>query len=277
MLTIHGYFDESGSHAGSPVLCVAGYAFEKREARLLAKEWDAVLREYGLPFFHMVDCAHGNQAYSELSMERRIKLQTSLMNIIKRRAAQGFAVSVDPGVYDEVKPSWAPASSAYAFCARSVIDEMGRWFFQTKFQGKSAFFFEDGHKSRSEADKVVESVLSNPLNQFRSVHYGYQGHSFISKTQAPAVQAADILAWQWATDIKRELAGKPRRKDFISLKEGPIRGAHFDRARLGYLFTLLKDFGVDTQEEITIEEGVRRVQHTVRRSQFALDLLPHRL
>lgn len=276
MQVVHAFFDESGSHAGSPVLCVAGYAFEKREARLMAKEWGAVLREYRLPFFHMVDCAHGNGAYAELTIERRIKLQTALMNIIKRRAAQGFAVSVDPAVYEEIRPTWAPASSAYAFCARSVIDEMGRWFHQTNFRGKSAFFFEDGHKSRPEADKVVESVLSNPLHQLRSVHYGYQSHSFISKMDSAAVQAADVLAWQWATDIKREVAGKPRRKDFASLKEAPIRGAHFDRGRLEFLFSLLRDFGVDRQEEETLEESVKRIQYVFRRSQFSLDMLPHR-
>jgi len=28
---VHAFFDESGSHSDSAVLCVAGYAFEKRE------------------------------------------------------------------------------------------------------------------------------------------------------------------------------------------------------------------------------------------------------
>jgi uncharacterized protein DUF3800 len=89
---VHAFFDESGSHADSPVLCVAGYAFERREARLLAKEWAAVLRQYRLPFFHMVDCAHGNENFAALSRQQRIKVATSLIGIVKRRAAHGFAV-----------------------------------------------------------------------------------------------------------------------------------------------------------------------------------------
>src|SRR3954466_11795718 len=85
----HAYFDESGTHAASSVLCVAGYAFQKREARMMAREWSAVLRRYGVPFFHMADCAHGNDHFASLARQQRIDLAKSLIDIIKRRAAHG--------------------------------------------------------------------------------------------------------------------------------------------------------------------------------------------
>ncbi len=162
-------------------LCVAGYAFEKREARLLAREWTSVLNRYGLPFFHMVDCAHGNEAFRSLNRRQRINVATSLIGIVKRRAAHGFAVSVDLEAFREVMPSWGPAKSPYAFCARCVIDEMGRWFSKINFRGKSAYFFEAGHESKAEADKIVFDVLTNPLSNFNGIHYGYVAHSFILK------------------------------------------------------------------------------------------------
>lgn len=199
---IQAFFDESGSHSGSPVLCVAGYAFERRQARLLTREWSSVLREYQLPYFHMVDCAHGNGPFSALSPAQRIKVATSLISIIKRRSAQGFAVSVDPKAYQEIMPEWGPTKTSYAFCARCIIDEIGRWFHQTQFDGKSYYYFEAGHCSRSEASSVVASVLENPFNRFHGVNYGYGGPLLRKKTDFSAVQAADILAWQWATDVK---------------------------------------------------------------------------
>lgn len=104
----------------------------------------------------MVDCAHGNQHFATLSRSQRIDVATSLIAIIKRRAAHGFAVSVDTDAYREMMPDWGPAKSPYAFCARCVIDEMGKWFFRTGFGGKSAYVFEAGHASRSEASLVVE-------------------------------------------------------------------------------------------------------------------------
>jgi hypothetical protein len=264
---VHAYFDESGSHAGSPILCVAGYAFQKREARLLAKAWDAVLKQYRLPFFHMVDCAHGSDNFASLTRQQRIKAATSFIGLAKRHAARGFAVSVDVEAFREVMPSWAPTNSPYAFCARCVIDEMGRWFFKTGFRGKSAYFFEAGHESRSEAERVVSEVLTNPLNKLNDVHYGYVAHSFILKQESAAVQAADLLSWQWATDIKHQIDGRPRRKDFESLLQAPVDGAHFDRARLLYYIELLKEFGVSkNQESSTILEQAMRILYIRKRA-----------
>lgn len=45
---VEAYFDESGSHKGSPVLCVAGYLIESESAKLLSKEWAEVLGSKGL-------------------------------------------------------------------------------------------------------------------------------------------------------------------------------------------------------------------------------------
>jgi hypothetical protein len=257
--TVHAFFDESGSHAGSPVLCVAGYAFEKREARLFAKEWNAALKRYELPFFHMVDCAHGNEHFASLTREQRIKLATSLIAIVKRRAAHGFAVSVDLEAYRTIMPSWAPTKSPYAFCARCIIDEMGKWFFRTGFKGRSAYFFEAGHESRTEAEDVVGAVLTNPLNKVMEVHYGYVSHSFVLKQESAAVQAADLLAWQWATDLKHQVTGRPRRKDFESLSQAPLRGVHFDKNRLLFYVDVLREFGVSENRGSTtsFEETLR--------------------
>ena len=240
-------------------MCVAGYAFEKRSARLLAKEWRTVLARYQLPFFHMVDCAHGNEHFAQLTRQQRIKIATSLIGITKRRAACGFVVSVDLKAYQEVMPDWGPTKSPYAFCARCVIDEMGKWFFRTNFRGKSSYFFEAGHKSRSEAEEVVSAVLTNPLNEFNGLHYGYAAHSFVSKQDAPSVQAADVLAWQWTTDVKHQMTGRPRRKDFESLLEIPTRGTHFDHQRLQFYVEVLKEFGVsgEIESETTFQHAMR--------------------
>jgi hypothetical protein len=98
----------------------------------------------------------------------------------------------------------------------------------------------NGHESRAEAEDVVGAVLTNPLNKVRNVHYGYVAQSFILKQEAPAVQAADLLAWQWATDLKHQMTGRPRRKDFESLSQAPLRGVHFDKRRLLYYIEVLK-------------------------------------
>ena len=42
MALFEAHFDESGSHDGPPVLCVAGYLYDKEAALDLDSEWKAV-------------------------------------------------------------------------------------------------------------------------------------------------------------------------------------------------------------------------------------------
>lgn len=109
-------------------------------------------------------------------------------------------------------------------------------------------------------------MLTNPLSELNGVRYGYAAHSFILKQEAPAVQAADLLAWQWATDVKHRTAGRPRRKDFASLLRLPHRGAHFDRARLLYYLKLLREFGVAGKKPETEEQLISRILYIHERA-----------
>jgi hypothetical protein len=88
---------------------------------------------------------------------------------------------------------------------------------------KMAYFFEAGHESRTEADHIIKVLFSE--ERVRK-DYRYSGHAFVLKEQTPAVQAADLLAWQWFTDKRHQVEGRPRRKDCISLLEHPHDATH---------------------------------------------------
>jgi hypothetical protein len=64
MLMVEGYFDESGDLDDAPgIFCVSGYFVETEAAKRMDAEWCEVLEKYQLGFFHMVDCAHGNEGF----------------------------------------------------------------------------------------------------------------------------------------------------------------------------------------------------------------------
>ncbi len=259
---VEAYFDESGSHAGSPVLAVAGYVFEKSQAMKLAEEWSAILNRYEIPYFRMVDCAHGNGPFASLSRGDRILIAANMIGLIHRRAFIGFANSVDvQAYYDLVPPNMRVAGSAYSFCVRNILDQIGGTFRRINFTGKSAYFFEAGHESRAEADRVIDALFINPLIGLVYNH-GYVGHSFILKREAPPVQAADMLAWQWASDVKKhQTDGRPRRKDCASLMQAGFIGHHFSRDRLPKYVALLKKFGVgEDHNGDTMDQHVDRVR-----------------
>jgi hypothetical protein len=49
---LKAYFDESGIHQGSPVCLVAGFVAKTRDCGILSSNWQQVLGEYQLPYFH---------------------------------------------------------------------------------------------------------------------------------------------------------------------------------------------------------------------------------
>lgn len=59
VVLIEAYFDESGTHDGSPVMVIGGFLIESEEARKLELAWKVMLDRYGIEFFHMTDCALG--------------------------------------------------------------------------------------------------------------------------------------------------------------------------------------------------------------------------
>jgi hypothetical protein len=233
VIQAQAYFDESGSHDGSPILCVAGYIFRKNQAIKLGHEWRRVLRWKKLPYFHMVECAHGNGPFAKLTKDERIAVQTKLIEAIKRYAVQGVAITVDPVEYAPF-PGRLPTKpglydNAYAFCAQVIMTGVSVFLERNPLVGKMAYFFEAGHQSRPQADEIIRTMFAQPAikQQFR-----YAGHAFVEKADAPQIQAADLLAWQWYTDRRHQREGKPRRKDCASLLELHHNAVHIDSAEL---------------------------------------------
>src|SRR6267143_57130 len=66
------YIDESGSHNGSPLLCLAGYIFLDRHARRYSRQLRQLLVGKNLPYFRMSACAHGNEPFCHLALEERV-------------------------------------------------------------------------------------------------------------------------------------------------------------------------------------------------------------
>lgn len=222
---VKAYFDESigkatvkdddGTTRRVPLLCVAGYLMDCEQSERLSEEWRSVLDDYGLSHFHMVDCAHGNEEFASLKKADRIQVSARMIAIIKRRTIMGLAVSTNPDQYKVLVPPHPLLGTAYTFSMYLIIAGVQLWAQRNQYQGDIAYFFEAGHESAPQADSVMNQVFSIP-ELASDAHYA--GHSFVRKTKSPAVQAADLLAWQFYTDCRREMEGKPTyRKDYASL------------------------------------------------------------
>ncbi len=232
MSLMEAYFDESGTHAGSAVVCLAGFILDSEAAEQMEIAWVEMLQVYGLPFFHMVDCAHGSGYFKKLSEQERVAAQTRAIELMRTYITRCFVVSVVPEVIAQVAPSSPLLGSPYSICAHCCLLFPGMWADANNYNGKINYLFESGHRSQSEANAIMNKVFS-----FEELveNYRYNSHKFADKRELILLQAADIIAWLWHTECKRKIEQKrPRkRKDLQTLmafKDGMpfFAGAHID-------------------------------------------------
>jgi hypothetical protein len=156
------FLDESGTHAGSPALVVAGYLIERSNSEAMAKAWNEVLTRYQLSYFHMVECAHGNGEFAKLNMTDRIAVQTQMIAIIKQFTVQGIGVIISYADFTKRFGEKCFYGTAYTFAMHVIWRGIALWAEKTDFQRQIAYFFEAGHKSAGEAHQLMSLAISAP-------------------------------------------------------------------------------------------------------------------
>jgi len=249
---VEAYFDESGSHSGSHLLCIAGYILSKRSRRFLSADWAKMLRRYGLTCFHMVDCAHGNGEFANLSRDQRIEVGKEVITLIKKHTFRGLAVSINEDEFTSLMPHHPSIGSPYSFCAHVILAGVAHWLKQRPDARKCAYFFEAGHSNETEADRIMKSMFKS--EELLTIHR-YTAHSFVRKEGNAAVQAADMLAWQYLKDTKNKLEGRRRRLDCYSLFEHHHEAQHISRERIETLANRFANREPTINDMVTIHLG----------------------
>jgi Protein of unknown function (DUF3800) len=217
LISYEAYFDETGDDGGFPIIAVGGYIFESWAARKLESRWQAVLAEHDLPYFHMVDCAHGSGLFTKLTLPDRIKLQTRLMNLIVAYVSCGIVCAAPLKRFNGANELGKP----YEFCVDQCVFSLsvilnarhgiGGW--------KLSCFYEDGHKHSGLARARFEHN--------RKTYPNVDSLKHVAKESSGMVQAADILVWQFAKFTKDAANSmRPIRKDFLSLLRSPLFFPH---------------------------------------------------
>lgn len=226
------YFDES-EDSNEKLLCVAGYLFKKENCQSLEQKWNVVLKRENLPYFRMVDCAHGNGVFKGFEQKRRSEIQKELFDLLKAHMESGISISFDlrySNLCPSAKHHGIDIVSPYALCAYFCMMQGRKWAHDNQFTGEIAYFFEAGHKHQTQANHIMKDIFSVP--ELRS-HYRYGAHAFVPKEKSGALQCGDILAWQWLKNVKDRRKGKNRtRADLWSLLEKPHFTIHFDEYKL---------------------------------------------
>ena len=130
------FLDESGAFdTKEGILCIAGYVLHSEAAKAMDAEWASVLKDYKIPYFHMVDCAHGAGIFEKLPKERRAQLVKELIALIKKNTIGGFAVMVRKGMFN------LQGADPYSFLAQVCLFAATARIKVELLQGDVAYFF----------------------------------------------------------------------------------------------------------------------------------------
>ena len=180
------------------------------------------LEEHGLPYFHMVDCAHGVGVFAGKPVEERSEIVRKLIGLIKGFTLEGFSIFARAGAWESARD----APDVYSDCVSGCVTALHQFLRVSRVGGDVAFFFEDGHKNKWNAYNHIAKTAKRDGDLL----------TFAAKEKVRLLQAADLLAWQstkYAKDyLYPQRAGeapkRPPRKDFQSLMEHNHSFMHMD-------------------------------------------------
>ncbi len=193
---LEAYFDESGTHKGSPVMCVSGFLFNPRNCRAFCRDWRSVLNELGVGYLHMKEFAPGGGIYRDISSERRNYALRKFIRIIGQRKTFGITVACKEDEFRRLAaPRWFNLyGQPYTVCANLCLRAIGEWADDHSYYGKIAYFFEAGAKHQRELADLLEKC-SKDAKAAKVIRYG--SHTFADKKLVQPLQAADLLAWEF--------------------------------------------------------------------------------
>jgi hypothetical protein len=230
--TLTAYFDESGTHAGSPAVSVAGYLSTPEQWIKFEAEWRHALADLGLDTFHMNQFANRAGPYRAWSEPQcRIRL-SHLIEIINRNVVASFGVVIPTEPFDRLFSPKAKkhCGGAYGLAATFNFLEVGRILRAiddvNPWDARVAYVFESGAVGMGQIQKVFQYNKKDPEQEkvlrLLSLRFG-------DKRNFGPLQAADILAYELYRQLPRQIGLDPRPPRTAILRELAIPQRNWGR------------------------------------------------
>jgi hypothetical protein len=239
------YFDESGTHQNSSLVCVAGYLFSRENAVKFGELWKEKVKPLlpnNVKVFHAVDCYAQQKDFKNISEEDRDAIFDAMIAITKDTVDLGIIVGIEPSEYesainkqDKIKRM---IGTPYTLCALTCTEYAVDRLIEKQLEGDIFYYFEDGCKNRGELEKFLLTISQSPALKQK---YRFYDYGFPTKEEAVQLQAADLLAWEWqrsyATAYQPGCENREWRMTLKGLVEKPHRCEHLTQVQVG-LFIL---------------------------------------
>ncbi len=169
-----GYYDESGTHANSPAVCVAGL----------------VLDEFGITIFHMTDWEKRSKEFKGWDDEKRIELFQRLVLVLRKTFRRGFSAPVNLSDYDNER---FKSIRPYVFRVLQCLRSVGAWAKNAGLSEPIAHRLETGAGYNRAVDFVRQYILEE---RKRKDFFWFGSIALASNEECNLLQTADILAYE---------------------------------------------------------------------------------
>jgi hypothetical protein len=236
MLT--AYLDDSGTHASSFVVAVAGYASTTLDWQSFGSEWRRLLRKEKISVMHMAELQNLQGQFSAKrgwTIDRREKLVARAAKIIGHRTRTAVGHAVIRADWEKAVPEYLKKlfGGPYGWCASECVALISNWKKRNDIKGGLDFVFEAGTDGQGQIQEMMMEIIKDPeLNK----HYGLHGYSFHDKTLLP-LQAADMLAYEVYKEAENYVVQYAKRnvRPPLVLLRGRHSSRHFSYADERYL------------------------------------------
>lgn len=227
-MSIHaGYFDESGTHASSKVIVVAGFVSDVPGWDRFSVEWAGLMKEFGLEYFHMNKFANGAPPYKTWSEELRQERINRLLETIGKyeMSSVGYAIVksqyesvLSPLAHEVYKTPYVLAAMACFHTLATTAIGVDTWMDYTLEDGaygKGALL--DMYDSKDDSGRLNMNNLRISDLAFRDKRYN------------PPLQAADILAYELYKHLPKSLGWEQQhiRYPLQQLHSGKLTEWHY--------------------------------------------------
>lgn len=241
MTTFTTYLDvsrDSDTKVDSGVYSLAGYISDSNSWAAFDRDWLAVLNEFRIPAFHMTDFEgwdnSRNQGFGvfkdwQKGDPRRLPLLTKLLAAIEKHTVGSISYAVSQSVYDRVVPEEVKSAvqSPYFFLFLNLTISGQKLMDDAMRYGKMGvpddwtmrYLLARGDEG---SQKVVEIWMSKAAGAGEArIDLNMEGVGIVQdNSKFPALQAADILAYESRKQVGQQLGSHTRapRRSFTAME-----------------------------------------------------------
>lgn len=252
---MEAFLDESGTYAGSRVVAIAGYVISPESLPVLECEWRSVLEKYGMDELHMKEFVPPGGKYSQWPEEEKRSFIESLIGLIHQYSLVGIGAALEVDAFVANTHAFAHSKSPdlvqspYQWCLRYSMVQAAAWADKAERTGLINYTLDRGCVSRGHVQRHYALSRENEETRQR---FRLGSLVFVDSKEHPALQCADLLAYEMYKEADRVLssAARPTRGSFLALlrdndrlvtidpdamKKEVARGAQINMAMLGHL------------------------------------------